>query len=360
MNVRSCLALAALLFFAAGAHAEPYFAVRTGLKCVQCHANVTGGGLRTPFGNAYAQTGLPARRLRVEEEPWSGMLGRYVAIGGNLRANFDHVDVPDQDERSAFDVAEGRIFVEASVIPGRLSVYVDEQLAPGDADNREANVRLWLREGTWYVKAGKMYLPFGWRLEDDNAFVRQVSGINMTTADDAVEVGLEYGAWSAQLAVSNGTAGGPELDNGKQLTLRAAHVRPTWRAGLSASFNDTDAGDRYALALHAGIRTGPIAWLGEVDYIDDDGLGPTGRQLFAALGEANWMPRRGHNVKLTFEWFDPDDDVDEDEQTRTSLVYELTPVEFLQLRVGARVYDGIPQNALQNREQYFIELHGFF
>jgi hypothetical protein len=41
-------------------------------------------------------------------------------------------------------------------------------------------------------------------------------------------------------------------------------------------------------------------------------------------------------------------------------VYEVTPVEFLQLRLGARVYDGIPQNDAQNRREYFLQLHGFF
>ena len=43
-------------------------------------------------------------------------------------------------------------------------------------------------------------------------------------------------------------------------------------------------------------------------------------------------------------WFDPDDDVDEDQQSRYSLVWEYMPIQFFQLRAGARIYDGIPQN----------------
>ena len=57
---------------------------------------------------------------------------------------------------------------------------------------------------------------------------------------------------------------------------------------------------------------------------------------------------------------DADDDVDEDERTRWSVVYEYSPIQFLQLRGGARFHDGISQNALQNREEYFLEVHGFF
>ncbi|MGQ0834122.1 MAG: hypothetical protein ACT4O5_04225, partial [Gammaproteobacteria bacterium] len=70
------------------------------------------------------------------------------------------------------------------------------------------------------------------------------------------------------------------------------------------------------------------------------------RELEHALAQLPLEQR----LKLTFEYFDPDDDdVDEDQQNRFSLIYELAPIEFLQLRAGARVYDGIPQNALQNR-----------
>jgi hypothetical protein len=65
-------------------------------------------------------------------------------------------------------------------------------------------------------------------------------------------------------------------------------------------------------------------------------------------------------LKLTVEGFDPDDDVDEDEQARYSLVWEYMPVQLLQLRAGARAYDGIPQNALQNRRFYFLSMHAFF
>jgi hypothetical protein len=61
----------------------------------------------------------------------------------------------------------------------------------------------------------------GWRLEDDTAFVRQVTGISFATPDKGVELGYESEAWTAQLSVTNGTAGGPEQDSGKQVSLRA-------------------------------------------------------------------------------------------------------------------------------------------
>jgi hypothetical protein len=246
------------------------------------------------------------------------------------------------------------------VIPNRLSVYLDERFAPGNTTTMEANVRYWIKENAFYVKAGRLYLPFGYRLEDDNAFVRGVSGRNMQTPDEGAEFGLEQGNWSAQLAISNGSGGAPETDSGKQYTTRVEFVQSAWRAGASLLFNDTDIGSRSGAGVFGAFRAGPVTLLGEVDYFDDDSIGIDGRKLMASLAEADWKIRQGHNLKLTFEWFEPNRDVDEDEQTRASVLYEWAPIQFVQLRAGVRLYDGIPQNDNQNRTQAFVQLHGFF
>lgn len=349
-----------LLALAATAQAEPYLAAQMGMKCVQCHVNPTGGGMRNTFGNVYAQTQMAAKRIGSEEDLWTGQVMKFFSVGGNARANYNFVDVPNASSTNDFAVEEARAYLDFSVIPNRLAVYIDQRFAPGNATNLEANVRYWITENSFYVKAGRMYQPFGYRFEDDNAFVRQVSGINMQAPDEGVEFGFETGSWSTQLALSNGTAGAPEVDDGKQFVVRTELVKSVWRAGVSAVANNTDAGDRHGAGVFGAFRAGPVTLLGEVDYIDDDSIGEDGRKLMASLVEADWKVRQGHNLKLTFEWLEPDRDVDEDEQTRASVVYEWSPIQFIQLRGGVRLYDGIPQNDNQNRKQAFLQLHGFF
>jgi hypothetical protein len=349
-----------LLACAAGASAEPYLAAQMGLKCVQCHVNPTGGGMRSVFGNTFAQTQMAAKRLGAEEDLWTGQVMKFLAVGGNARANWNFSDVPDAGSSNDFAVEEARAYFDFGVIPNRLSIYVDQRFAPGNATNLEANVRYWLRENEIYVKAGRMYQPFGYRLEDDNTFVRSLSGINMQAPDEGFEVGFEKGSWSTQLAFSNGTGGAPEGDEGKQVAARTEYVQSAWRVGVSALSNHTDAGDRIGAGLFGAWRAGPVTLLGEVDWFDDDSIGAGGRQLMASLAEANWKLSQGHNLKLVFEWFEPNEDVEEDEQTRGSVVYEWSPIQFVQIRAGVRVYDGIPQNDLQNRRQAFLQLHGFF
>lgn len=343
------------------AHAEPYLAVRMGLKCAVCHENPTGGGLRTAFGNTYAQTQLAERTIDFGDGgPWMGAISRFLSVGADLRAAGTLTQIPGGDSSNEFDVQELRVYLQLNAIPNRLALYADQRFAPGTSSNLEAYAKLWFGDRKWYLKAGQMYLPFGLRLEDDTAFTRQVSGINMTTPDKGLELGWESGYWSAQLALSNGTAGAPEQDDGKQWSLKLEQVRSRWRTGLSGNFNDSAVGDRKALGAFAGLRTGPVAWLGELDRISDAGFSGGTRELWAGLIEANWAIRKGHNLKLTFEGFEPDSDVAEDEQVRYGLFWEYTPLPFVQLRVGGRLYDGIPQNALQNRKLLIAELHAYF
>ncbi|HTB67045.1 MAG TPA: hypothetical protein VK727_12520 [Steroidobacteraceae bacterium] len=352
--------LAMVCFAASCAYAEPYLAVQTGLKCTQCHVNPTGGGLRGAYGDVFAQTALPATHLDTGADTWTGSLNTFLRVGGDLRTEAEATEVPHSKTISQFSLEQVRTYVEAQVIPERLIVYADEQIAPGGALNREAYVLYWSPGHDWYVKAGQMYLPFGWRLQDQSAFVLQASGINMTTPDQGVEFGWLKGHWDAQLDVSNGTAGGPVSDSRKEFSSQVQYVESIWRVGLAANYNDKLGGSRGAYGLFGGLRTGPISWLAEVDAVEDKSVGVDQGRTLATLLEGNWLIARGNNLKVTAEYLDPDRSVQNNGQTRWSVVYELTPIQFLQVRTGVRYYDGIPQIDTQHTRQYFVELHGFF
>jgi hypothetical protein len=239
-----------------------------------------------------------------------------------------------------------------------MSLYIDERLAPGGASNAETYLRIWLPGRRYYLKAGQMVLPYGIRLQDDGAFTRAATAINFNTPDRGVEFGMDGTHWTAQLAISNGTAGADEVDNGKQWTARTEYVAARWRAGASFSLNDLADGTRRMQNLFAGVKTGPVMWLAEVDYIDHDAAGPRRKQL-AALLEADWKFAPGQNLKLTAESFDPDRGLARDRQTRLSLVWEYTPLPFVQLRAGIRNHDDVQEVPLFNQRSVFLQLHGF-
>lgn len=340
------------------ARAEPYLAVDQGFKCIACHVNPTGGGMRNAFGAVFTQTQLPAYRLPEAVPAWSGSILDGLRFGADLRSSASRTRVPSQPEQSDKGLDQFRVYLDAQLIRDHLGVYLDEQLRPGDPLRQEAYVRLSTADQRWYAKAGQFYLPFGWRLQDNGAFVRSLSGVSMASPDKGVELGLEADEWSVQIASSNGPNNvGPVT--GSQLTGQAVWVKPDWRVGLALAHTKSSAGNRSATGLFGGLRTGPLAWLGEIDFIGDSGFPDGRRRQLAALGEVNWKPRQGHNLKFTTELLDPNRSARRDHQVRQSLLYELTPIPFVQLRTGYRRFGGVPQNDFDNRRILFVELHMF-
>jgi hypothetical protein len=349
-----------LCFAAFGARAEPYLAVQLGLKCGQCHVNPTGGGLRTTFGDIFSQTVLPAQHLDSPLDNWTGQLGNYLRAGGDLRFDGTLMQAPNTRSADQFNLEQVRLYAEADLIPNRLVAYVDEQVAPGGALNREAYLLYWSATHDWYLKAGQMYLPFGLRLQDQTALIYTATGINMTTPDQGVEFGWEHGHWDAQFALSNGTAGGAVTSNGKQSSAQLIYVESVWRAGIAANYNAQSVGAKSAYGIFGGLRTGPISWLAQAEITDDQSIASDQGKQLATLLEANWLIARGNNLKITDEYLNPNRAVPNGEQTRWSLVYELTPIQFVQIRTGFRWNNGIPQDNAEHGRLYFVELHGYF
>jgi hypothetical protein len=333
-----------------------------------CHVNPTGGGKRTEFGNIYAQRELAAQLLdpatgaaKTDSAPlWSGRINDHFAIGGDLRATARATFTPNTDDQYAFDPTRAQVYLEMKPIVNRLTVYVDERVAPGAAINREAFAMLWTPGRTAYVKAGRMFVPFGLRIEDDSAFIRQVSGTNFNSSDDGVEGGLETGPWSAQVSMTNGAGGGAETNRGKLVSGLVGFVQPVWRLGLSIATNFSGAEDRRMQTVFGGLRTGIVSWLASGLRVTDDGT-PTGRvEQWATLLEGNVEAAKGHNLKLTYEYYDPNTDVREDQRERYSALWEYVPFQYTQFRLGVRKNNGIPQNNQQNASEVFLQWHAFF
>lgn len=361
---RKCLAcLVALSFLAVSrAHAEPYLAVRMGLKCTVCHVNPTGGGLRTEFGDVFSQTQLPAHPIRGDWGLWTGHLTKWLRMGGNFRydANFTHT--PGEPDTHNLQIQQGRLYGEAEPIPNRLIFYVDEQVTPGPGApiNHEAYAIYWSAAHDWYIKAGRMYLPFAFRFEDQTAFVYDVSSITMYSPDRGVEFGWLRGHWDVQLNASDGNFNGPFIAGGKEYGLQMSYVESGWRMGLAANDDDSPAGRRRIYGIFGGTRTGPVDWLGELDASTaPNGSGGIQTQAGVLL-EGDWLIAPGNNLKLTMERYDPDRDTPDNGEARWSLVYELTPIQFVQLRAGVRDYYGPKAIPSQRSRLTFVQLHVFF
>ncbi len=349
-------AMAAMLVVSDASAEEPYLALRTGLKCSQCHVNKSGGGGRNDFGRAWAQTTLPVKAAPFR----SRSLNDWVAIGVDLRMLASGT-VTNATPRTSLGVDEAQIQIQAQLIQNRLSFYVDQGLGAGGegAAAREAFALIeGLPQGA-YVKAGRFMLPFGWRIWDDKAFIRELTGFTYRTPDQGVEVGIEPGPLSLMLAVSNGNAGGAENDSDKQISSRASYVERHFRIGASASHNSAQGSERQIVGGFGGFSAGPVVVMGEADWIFDSFDAAPDKDQFVAYVEGNVLATKGVNAKVTYGYHDRDLDVPEDQRIRVRFGLEAFPISFVQLSAFYTVLDDIPQ-VTTDRDRVSLELHVHF
>lgn len=344
-----------LLAAAAPVAAEPYLSVRTGLKCSQCHTNVTGGGNRTAFGAIFAQTQLPMR-------PGGTVVGKgltdFLSVGFDVRFQVSGT-LSESTPQTTLGLEEAQAYVAARLLDDRIVLYIDQTVGPDRAVAREAFGMVRRLPGNGYVKAGKFLLPYGLRLQDNAEYIREVTGFTFFTPDQGVEAGFEPGPLTLSVALTNGTAGAAENDNGKQVSSTAAVIFRHWRLGISAARNSTAEARRDVLGSYAGVGIGPLALLGEVDYVRDAPLqGDTVGQL-VAFGEADVLLLRGLNAKVTYGYHDRNLDVAEDQKVRARFGLEFFPVPFVRLASFYTLLADIPQ-ATSDSDRWSIEGHLLF
>lgn len=334
------------------AAAEPYIAVRTGFKCSQCHVNRTGGGKRTDFGVIYSQTNLPMRRIHPSGRPRfvDGRLGEFLSMGADFRTDnislfeYESPEGIKAPSSSRLRVSEANVYFQADLIPGALALYADQILSPSTA-NREFFGLLYDSGGNAYAKIGRMLLPYGLRLLDDDAFIRQRTGFTYDRHDLGAEVGLEPGPVSLTGNITD-----------TQFSVVGSVVSRRFRVGGSFARSTKRSGQNVVGAF-AGSSFGRFTMLGEGDFISDDAV-----DRFAGLVEVDVLITRGLNFKTTYEYFDRNTDVPNDRDGQERITFGLEPfvAQFVQLSIFYRIDRFVPQATVENQDRLILQFHGFF
>jgi len=352
--------LAALVLWIAGAQAEPYIAIKNGLACAACHINPAGGGERNAFGAYYGSQVLP----QTAGDPKlfdGGAFSEALRLGANFRANYNFNQPDEGPSTQGFETQSGQLYLSLQPKGSRFNLYVDQQVAPGSSLTREMFV-LTNFGSQHFIKVGKLMLPYGLRLEDDTAFIRQ-QGFNFDTSDNGLELGLQYPHWLLNFALTNGASSLVNDDQALQYLVRAEYLGNGWRGGGTLVYNNAELGARTQANLFAGSYWQGFVILAELDYIQDKSLSlvPGSYQTqWVGLLEVNRELFKGMNIKLTGEYWDPDTHIDENQRLRYSLLVEYTPYANLQWRTGVRRGEDIPQRTSGNYLSVFTQLHFYF
>jgi len=370
----ACLALILLAFTPLLVNAEPYIAFREGYKCSACHVNNTGGGKRNDFGALFTQSEMAPLMEKASENAmdFSAQIGESISLGAdfmiveealfsvdeNLKSA-DRDERYEQDSQNTFDIRSGSLYIEANLIPEVLTFYLDETVAPGGAKNREAFILLESLPYEGYFKAGRLLLPYGIRVWDDETFIRQVTGFNYDNQDLGVEFGFEPGNTALAVAFTNGTQGRLDDNTGKQVSTVGSVYLPNVVLGGSFSYNKSANADRLLYGPYASVRLGPLTAMGEADWIQEDS-GVSEQNQFIFFTSLNYWTRQSLNFRLAFDFLDPFDDVEEDEKSRITLGVDAFLTPYLQASAHYKIKDSIPQDIVGNTDALTLGLHAFF
>ena len=359
--MRRALAAALIALVASAARAEPYLAARTGLSCGACHLNRTGGGGRTAYGAGYGARSLPWKKLIAGHELVDGAIGERIRLGFDGRGSYAATFRDPGPYIGEAKISEASLYLGVELVKDTLSIYVDESIAPGGASAREAVAIYAAPWAGLYAKAGKFFLPFGLRLQDDEAATRRGTGFTLDSSDVGAEVGFDDGRWTSALSITNGTSGGAESDNDKQIVWSGARVWTLGRLGLSASNNDLpEAAHRTVAGAFGTFNAGPVVVLAEADVLrDDDGVHPETRGGAGHI-EIDAAAHDGLNLRAFAGAYDLDRDNGVGRLSQWGVAADWTPLPGLQVRATYRNRRGPASVPGSDDDQAALEIHVYF
>ncbi len=352
-----------------GADALPRFAARTGARCQSCHVNPSGGGMRQTFGVQYGREELPvptwSEALGIEN--FSTKLTETVSIGADVRTIYYALQVPDTGRtpagstRNAFWQMQGDLDLSL-----RLAKKVQVYLSKGLYSGFEIFGMLNVLPENGSIKIGKFVPNFGLKLDDHRSAVRQYTGFSaelgrpeLTGGELMITPGpltLTAGFYNARDGFGAGTG------NQKAVLGRLEGMfSPAEDAAVGIGGNiftaKNPSGDRTTLVGGFGLFSyREITLIGEADLIRTE-INDVATDGLVMTLEASYPVTQGVDVKLGYDFYDPDTGLKSGAVSKYNLGFEFFPVSGVEVRP---VYSIVREKPEELRNDEFVVLVHFY
>lgn len=306
-----------VLFFLAAATAVPRYSARYEQNCNLCHTNPTGGGMRSLYASQYLVPEEMVFRNPGGEfmEQIDPQLSGSITMGSDFRLL--HVYSDEKNQVKNFFQMQGDIYIGFQMGP-RLSLYYDH----GISQSYELFGLGYLLPHNGYIKIGRFLPDYGWKFDDHTMFVRDKLGFFPPSHTDVgVELGMYPNRFALTVGVMNGAGGSSQDENSDVAVIGRAMYRfnvlgIAAGVGGSALRNPRIGAEYEAIGPFGYLGWKRLTWLGEWDWYHVDPTNATDRWGLVLSQELTFLVQKGIEIKATYDFYDPDVDVETGKEDR--------------------------------------------
>ncbi len=303
-----------MIFLAAGtASALPRFAMMTGLECMNCHVNPTGGELRnTTVAPAFEEANLQLITPREGNGfNFNPQLTKDILIGGDVRFQYLY---DGKTNNSTFQSMDGSMYSSIH-LNNSMHLYVNYDFIN---TAYEAYGMYDFNAGDSWVKLGAFAPSYGIRLDDHTAYTRGgnfgylqgIPQLGLIFGPDFRSLGAEFGSKLGNFMVTADVTNGDGYTNINFSSNKAVIGRIEYMT--RGAVNLMIGGSAYLSSgtkmygFHGGIGVDSrLVILGEYDWARDlpNGVVPPRMTSNAAMLEATYRIRDGLFAMGRFDYF---------------------------------------------------------
>lgn len=343
------LAIIVLLLLSVEVFSLPRFGLKLNDRCISCHVNPTGGGMRNENGFFFGKNVVSLISPREKDFPISPKLTENVSFGLDYRSQYLY---SEEKKRTDFHDMTGSIYLNASVskdidILARYDFVQSIWEGFGIA-------RILPNES--YIKVGSFVPYFGIRIDDHTSYTKggdfgllfstgAIQGLpyNPFYLETGIELGLNL-IDNALLTASVGKSKfNPIFSTDPTFTTRfeimpAINKMRFLFGGSYSTAKTRNLGTYLSTKLYggfAGFGYDRFAIIGEYDVADNYVAPGTNSNAF--MIEASYQLMIGLEGIVRYDKFDPNVDLKDDEHAHLIFGFEFFPYSFIELRPQYRI-----------------------
>jgi hypothetical protein len=295
------------------AFALPRFSILTGMQCINCHVNPTGGELRNSFGgtdfvNDHLRL-IPAHNDSTDFS-FDPRLNNYIFIGGDIRFQYLY---DGNQKKTTFQSMEGTVYSLLQLFAS-TNLFVKYDFAN---TAYEAYGLYNFNSGNSYVKVGAFAPSYGVRLDDHTAYTRGgnlgfLQGLPQlglffvpNYRDLGVEIGSRFDNLFVTIDATNGDGTSNINFNSKKAFIGKMEYLTHGVVNFMIGGSGYAAGTTTMVGVQGGMAVGHrLTILGEYDWANSlPDVSPSGSHSNAAFAEVAYEIRNGLFAVARLDYF---------------------------------------------------------